>query len=279
MKPETIQLLRNLGLGLGILSLFALLLWGVWHVVRLPIFTIDQVVVSGGETISHDAIGLDVEQALSGEYFNFVPKRFAPTYPKQEILDTLTNTPRVKDPEIERQGRALRVRLAEFEPSALWCSSDAASTTPCVFLDETGYGFAQAPVLFGGAYTRFVRVGEPASVSAVYTDMSDFEQLRSLEQQLSAFGWPVAQIELDTARDVFAQLSQGGHLKVTLELSPAQTLDNLQTVLQAAEYQHLEPGNFAYIDLRFGNKVFVNEFGEPDTEVATSSIESNDQIE
>ena len=34
---------------------------------------------------------------------------------------------------------------------------------------------------------------------------------------------------------------------------------NLSSVLESESFTHLEPGNFQYIDLRFGNKVFVNE--------------------
>jgi len=230
-------------------------------VVRLPALTIDQVAVTGGETISHGAIETQVNQLLQGEYWNFVPRRFVLTYPQSELLEAMTATPRVKDPVIERRGRLVQVTLAEFEPVALWCDSEMASTTACVFLDENGYGFATAPLLDGGAFTRFSRVGESATTSAVYTDQSDFAQLRTLEQLLVEQGWLVSNIELDQARDAFVHLVGNSELKVTLRLTPAETLDNLQTVLSADEYTHLTPGNFAYIDLRFGNKVFVNEFG------------------
>ena len=40
---------------------------------------------------------------------------------------------------------------------------------------------------------------------------------------------------------------------------PEQTVANLETVLTAPAFTDLSPGNFSYIDLRFGNKVFVNE--------------------
>lgn len=274
MKPETIQLLRNLAWGLGLLSVVSLLLWGTWHLVRLPALTIDQVVVTGGETINHADIQVQVEQVLQGEYWGFVPRQFVLTYPRQDILDSVMATPRVKDPIVQRQGKALRVTLAEFEPVALWCAADAATNTPCVFLDENGYGFAQAPLLDGGAFTRFSRVGAIATTSAVYADGDDFLQLRQLERLLRDQGWPVASIEFDQARDAFVYLVSGGELKVTLRLSPEETLDNLQTVLGAEEYSHLRPGNFSYIDLRFGNKVFVNEFGDPTeqlSEVATTT--------
>ena len=52
-------------------------------------------------------------------------------------------------------------------------------------------------------------------------------------------------------------------------------VENLLVVLASPEFSHLNPGNFSYIDLRFGEKVFVNEIGEvPETETATSSDEA-----
>ena len=283
MKPETIQLLKNLGYGLSVLSVVAGLVWGTWHLVRLPSMQIESVMVAGGETISHDALADEVSTMLEGLYWEFIPRSFVFTYPKQEIIDRLNETPRVKNPTVHRDGQSLRVELAEFEPVALWCDSSFATSTPCVFLDENGYGFAQAPMLAGGSYTRFTLVGEEAVVSQVYTDSTDFSLLRELEDLLFAKGWTVARVELDQARDAFIYLVGESELKTTLRQTPQQTFDNLQAVLQAEQYQDLTPGSFEYIDLRFGNKVFVNEFGVPEEEIqpelenATTSVASEDE--
>lgn len=285
MKPETMQLLKNLGFGSVCLLTVAALLWGTWHVVRLPLFTINQVVVTGGETISHDVIKADVEQLLEGQYMEFIPRQFAYTYPQTEIIEQLSATPRVKNPQIRREGVVLLVEVAEFEPVGLWCDSDQAASSPCVFLDETGYGFAQAPQLAGGAYTRFVRVGEPAITGDAFADSADFLELQTLQSLLAEYGWPVARIEFDQAGDAFVYLVGDSELKVSLRISPAETIDNISAVVASEEYKHFEPGNFAYIDLRFGNKVFVSEFGDPNAEIlpegtiATSSVESAAEIE
>jgi hypothetical protein len=68
----------------------------------------------------------------------------------------------------------------------------------------------------------------------------------------------------------------GSELKVSLTLTPQQTVDNLQTVLSSEQYSDLVPGTFAYIDLRFGNKVFVSREGDPaDLEVPELELESD----
>jgi hypothetical protein len=60
-------------------------------------------------------------------------------------------------------------------------------------------------------------------------------------------------------RDAFLHIVDGGELKVTLTQEPQVTVNNLNVVLTSEEFKGVQPGNFQYIDLRFGNKVFVNE--------------------
>jgi hypothetical protein len=50
-----------------------------------------------------------------------------------------------------------------------------------------------------------------------------------------------------------------------------ETLSNLETILASGTFTHLKPGNFQYVDLRFGSKVFVNE-----APVASSTPETTD---
>jgi hypothetical protein len=87
--------------------------------------------------------------------------------------------------------------------------------------------------------------------------------LRTLEQLLEQTDWSVAALEMDIMEDVFVQLIPASELKVSSDLTPERVVENLQLVLSSPQYTHLKPGNFEYIDLRFGNRVFVNEFGAP----------------
>lgn len=261
MRHETKQLIKNISIGLGVFLLIGLILYGVWHGTRAKAVTISEVTVLGGETISHDAIRVAVTEQLQGEYMGFIPRSFSWMYPETEIMDVLTATPRVKDPVIERDGTQLIVTLAEFEPVALWCDNRTGGV--CVFLDSNGYGFAAAPDLTGGAYTRYVQVGQAASTSEVFTDLGDFALLQELVARLDQAGWPAVSVEYDQARDAFVQLAGGGELKVSLTQTPEETVTNLQTLRAAEQYTDLSPGNFAYIDLRFGNKIFVSEQGVP----------------
>jgi hypothetical protein len=97
-------------------------------------------------------------------------------------------------------------------------------------------------------------------------DLVAIEQLRShVTEKLRL---PVAYVETDMMRDVFMGIAGGGEIKASLRYTPAETLSNLETILTSNKLDNLTPGNFEYIDLRFGDKVFVNKYGAP---VATSS--------
>jgi len=273
MRPETKQLLKNLIAGAVVVFFLLGSLWGAWHVSRLPTLTIDRVLVQGGETLPLTQLQIEVETILEGSYWQFIPRRFVWLYPRAEIIAELSRVPRVKDVQVARDDTALLVTLSEHKPVALWCDA-VGDTTTCVFLNDEGRGFAVAPDLSGGAFVRYVRTGRSAEVDTTYAEAADFEQLQNFVELLGQFGWVVHTVELDQARDAFVHLIGGGELKITLMQSLEDTLSNLVSVLTADEYEDFSPVDFAYIDLRFGDKVFVSELGPPSTTVVTSTATS-----
>ena len=261
--------MRNILSGVVLLLLVVAMVFGVRYVSRLPALTISEVVVSGGKTIDHDVVRQNVEVELAGEYLRLVPRRFGWTYPKNDIVTSLTGVERIHNLSVDRHGKVLHVQFDEYLPHALWCESREG--VRCVFLTESGYGFAPAPVLTGGAFVRYVTLGTSVAPDMQAIDSADFALLRDLQQRLSELGWYAHTMEIDKERDVFVHMVGGGELKTTLTTTPSMTVDNLRTVLASEDFAHIAPGAFVYIDLRFGNKVFVSEFGDPTELVATST--------
>ena len=86
----------------------------------------------------------------------------------------------------------------------------------------------------------------------------------------------IIQVEKTAEDEVTYHIAGGGELKVTMRMSNDETIDNLETILLSDEFSHISPGNFQYIALRYGNKIFVHE-EEPvveggSTSTATSAI-------
>jgi hypothetical protein len=138
----------------------------------------------------------------------------------------------------------------------LWCSrvDDA-----CVFLDDAGYAFAPAPLLKGSALGRYVTTD---IIPAVATMAPFADVLPQVEAWLAEIErvTPLAaeKIEIDAMRDVYVTVAGGGELKFSLNDDLERVLENLTSILASEAFMDIAPGTFRYIDLRFGNKVFVN---------------------
>lgn len=266
LDPNTLQLIKQVVGGILALTLIAVLVVSVWYLSRLPSLTVQQVQVSGGETISHDLVQKLVETELEGEYLRLIPKRFSLMYPEEAIVDSVRDIDRIKDLEVKRNTwTGLQISFNEYVPDALWCNSDLSS---CVFLDSNGFAFAKAPSLTGGSFLRLEKLGvEPVTNVQVFNE-DPYNQVKNLVRLLENNSWFIESVVLDVVGDAYLKLTEGGELKIALSDEPERIVENLFTVLTSPEFIDIGPGEFEYIDLRFGNKVFVNEFG---TEVASSA--------
>ncbi|MFN3692936.1 MAG: cell division protein FtsQ/DivIB [Candidatus Paceibacteria bacterium] len=271
--PRTRAILRQVIIGLSILVIIALLVTAVWYGTRVSFLTITTVTVEGGETINHETVKKTVEGLLEGNYVGLVPRRFAWTYPDEEILEQVRTIPRVKDPVLERvSGTAINISFSEYIPHALWCQGR--DSEECYFIDDTGYAFTRAPQLEGGTFPRFHTIGTDAKERTVMIPTDDLRAIETLREALSGeLGLPIAFVETDMVRDVFLGVAGGGEIKATLRMSSEETISNLKSILASKEFSDIKPGSFQYIDLRFGNKVFINEEapGSRATSTATSS--------
>jgi cell division septal protein FtsQ len=259
IDPSKIMLLKQLGVGVAIFSFLGLMVAGLWYGTRVSFLTITDIAVAGGETIPHDVVKKITEETLEGTYIGIIPRKFAWWYPEDEIIQNISQIPRMKDPVVTREsGRALSVRFSEYEPYALWCAER--SSDNCLFIDKSGYAFGVAPKLSGGAFLRYRTLGREMQVGSIMAERRDIDTMEQFVALVDEnLNFSINQIETDTAGDVFYILAGGGEFKATLRDDANKVFDNLRAILVSAEFKDVQPGNFQYIDLRFGNKVFVNE--------------------
>jgi hypothetical protein len=272
LDTNTLVMLKQVGLGFLVILGTALILTTVWYGTRLEALTISQIEVQGGETISHDKVNQLVAAQLEGEFAGFIPKAFAWLYPKKEIISAVSAVERIHSIKVERtSGSALLVSFEEYLPEALWCKTLRA--IECVFIDAQGRAYGTSPNLAGGSLVRFIHTSQAPKKGKLLTSAEDFQLLQRLTQLLEENRWYVSHVEIDKVRDAFLHIVDGGEFKVTLTQDPEVTVNNLNAVLTSEEFNGLQPGNFQYIDLRFGNKVFVNEEAPAD-EVVSTEVES-----
>ncbi len=249
---------RHIIFGVIVCVLVVLLVLALWHLTRLHAFTIAHVSIRGGETIPHTIVQNTVDGVLQGSYMKIIPYRFSFLYPQDRIVDAVTALSKVKESEVVREGTTLTVTFSEYIPFALWCLP--LNDIQCYYLDETGYAFAPGPRLEGGALVRHTverevelgrrQVFETEALTHTHTF------LKRLEREA---GMRVTDVVYTNEGDLILRLGGGGELRLRNDDAYDTVYANLETILASDEFKHLEPGNFWYIDLRFGNKVFVNE--------------------
>jgi len=265
------QILKGI-LRIGLLIVF---LVGVYYVSRLAFFTINQIQIEGGETISHEVVRAVTETELEGTYFRLVPKRFAYSYPHDRINKKLNEIPRMYDVNVYRSPRdVLNISFKEYSPHALWCI-EGSSATPCFFLDKTGYAFAPSQILQGGTLVRHFSTDATEITEGVVIDEEKLMRIDQFISQASEFlGFRITSLTHMQDEDIFMYINGGGELRISLTKDLDGIIENIIATLESDEFSHIEPGNFQYIDARFKNKLFINE----EMATSTESIELTEPL-
>ena len=274
-------LLKQFFIGFMLLLLVGGLIWGLWHVARLPVLTITEIEVKGGDTVSHEEIIKVAERELAGDYHRFVPKRFAWTYPDMEIASSVRALPRVKDVTVSRLGgQSILIEFSEYHPRALWCKLENGGVqAECFFIDEGGYAFASAPPLSGSSFIRYTDSRQNPTLGPSPFEYNFLKESETLVGALSdSFNFKFVHVERIAAEEALLHLSPGGEIKFTTRQKVNETIRALDAILTSAEFEHLQPGNFEYIDLRYGNKVFVKEQDEPEEEEDVIVVEAEEEL-
>lgn len=257
--------------GLILIATLSILITALWYGTRITSLQIKEIEVVGGTTIGSDTVRSAVDAVLKGNYFHLIPHTFSPLYPKTAIEATVSEIPRVHNVLVERINRqAIRVVFDEYQPVALACVNE--SMANCYFLDQHGFVFAKAPELTGGALVRYVNREKVPVLKQTLFEESFMETtgqfINQLETELNLF---VVKVIRADAVDTSYYLSTGAELKASNRLSPDETFTNLRSILTSKEFESIANGSFHYIDLRFGDKVFVSESELVATTTASST--------
>lgn len=272
------MLWRQLGVGFIVVTLVGLLVAGVWHGSRAASMQIDNVSVSGNDTVSTALVEEVVWTELSGTYFALVPRQFQLTYPQAAIVSAVAALPKIESVHVHDEASGeLMIEIEEYQPTALWCD-EVEGGRSCVYVSVDGYAYLKAPALEGNAFLRFNDEKKDVAVSTQFMPPSRFTTLLLLTEELKErLGFVVEEVIVHDEDDADLVLSTGALLKITSSQSVEEIAVNLETLLSAPEFQVLERGEFEYIDLRFGDKVFVLE--EPPVELATTTATSTEDSE
>ncbi len=256
------------GVSAGVVLCIGLL---VWYGARRPEVTISEINVSGGSTVSHEVVRDKIKSALSGNYALLIPHRFSFMYPQQAIVDGVNAIPRVHGATVIRSSRnELEVSFEEYVPYALWCDATPSADAPapkCLFVDERGYAFAEAPPLLGQTLVRFITEERPPAVGAYVYDTATLLRYQHFVEAIAQnHEHRLSAITETKDGDFVLHLSGDVDLLMTKDADIQDIFDTLESMFESEEFKDLPLDSFEYIDLRFGNKVYVKKRGAGDEE-------------
>ena len=236
-------------------------------------FRITHIVIEGNVVTETSEILSRAQQKLEGRYLFVFSKKHAWIAPKKGIEKALSGSfPRFSEVTVSGENmNTVRIHVTERTGAYLWCGEIFTPTsTPCYFLDDTGYVFAEAPGFSGNVFFRFYgpltdRDTSHAIGGYVMSD-ADFVYAKRFIAGMKNLGIKPYAFVSTTIDERYLYIE---HPSGDLARSPKLILsnkDDVVTVLQNFESAYnAEPlktefanklPNLATVDLRFKNKVY-----------------------
>ncbi|HEV3245077.1 MAG TPA: hypothetical protein VG102_01850 [Candidatus Paceibacterota bacterium] len=237
----------------------------------LPRYSVGTVEVTGAQTVSPELVADYAQSIIYDGSHHFFSRANLLLYPKALIeKDIPLEFPRIASASVSSGllSNAIIIKVTERTPFALWCLPAQAGTTDgtCYDMDENGFLFAQAPATAStsGEYIFTGGVSVPTTSQSVIgqTFVSGHSAgLVAFLQLLSQSGLTPLGASVQSDQDFTVPLRQGFSLYASFGEDPAALANNVELILSSNALSGQEQ-NLAYIDLRFGDKVYYKLKGE-----------------
>jgi len=265
----------------------------VW-LLHQPMLRIQTIQVHTDGVLDEAQLVQDVESAIQDEAFTILPKDSVLVVRTSELADSLTqNTPRIQDISGERSTfNTLSFSVSERTQHAWWCGDivpsvpQTATNSPqygkCFSVDTTGYIYATADNQ-PSADTSHVYYGSLAQadpIGATLLPQEEFIHLDTLYTTLTTRIDDAYALLITDTRDVELFRSNGSRIILPRNMEPTMLDNRLAALLDSDTID--QSRRLAYIDLRFGTKVFLRYRDELENEslldTSTSIIHTQEAL-
>ena len=224
-----------------------------------PFARIGAVSVAGAAGVATSTLEQFVRNDLAGVYAGVFPRDSALIYSSGRVAqDMRVAFPSLRSVSVSRSGfTGFSVEVSDRQPVALWCGSSTDAPEPCLYLDESGLAYGQAPVFSGvNPYPTYYGTlgGEDLPRQFLTREM-----FRALVALLSAMGQDTgtfASVLVDTDGDVTARFSSGIIVRFVLADDAATVLKHFTLALESGPFSSHTLADFEYLDLRFGERLY-----------------------
>lgn len=261
---------------LAILFAVILTVGGIAWGLSRPGLRIARIEVTGNSVLGTDEITSFVDKELSGKYFFLFPKDSILLYPKEHIQkDLLDSFKRILSIEVDAQGlTTLSIIVNERKPHSLWCGKtlsdkDIEGDTPCYFMDEEGFLFAQAPHFGDNVYVEFYGPIYEAAIStstlsaipigSIFLPIPEFKTITLFRELFGRIGLNITAVIAMDAGDLTFTMREGGKVLLNKKQDPMRLVSDIESAFRT---ELGDPGDplirkrVLYIDARFTNKIF-----------------------
>ena len=263
-RKKTYNLWMIIGVGLCIIFVVLSVI-----TVRLPVFQIQKIFISGLSTVNEEDVRKEVTSALVGSYFaGLISYRFLFAVPTQTIVDAIKHKfSLIAEVHIEKEfPDTLTIGVKERTMFGILCN-DAANLEAltdkgyvdiqCAYVDTQGVAYESAPKTHGFLITKISTDAPMIAIGQVSVDPLMMQRITDLNTKLPAvIGSPIVEYRLrgNVAREVRVVSNMGFSLIINRDDDLDHALSVLGTILKKEIGSKRK--NLDYIDLRFGNKVF-----------------------
>lgn len=269
----------------GACLVFVILLSGVLYALRTPSLRMQHIVISGAHMVDEDTVRSLVVEELAGFWLSLIPRDTVLSLRTARIEDRLMREVlRIKEARVSRAGfTSLAVQVIERHPRALWCGDVVPPIAyvqtakeseevyreelwgTCYLMDDESFIYAPAPAYTGDTYVRYygpLAKGEPLGQALLPRDT--FAGLQAIVAALGEADLTVRALLLVDEQDMELYLDNRLRILVERTVDPADLAVRLSAVLAAPSTK--EAAKIEYVDMRFGNKAYLNYYDEPASE-------------
>lgn len=238
---------------------------------------ITAITVSGDQTLSDASVQSVVQSHIMGSYGHLFAKNNIFLYPKSSIETALTTSlPVIASADVQAVNfHTIGVTIIERQPKALWCGvsapdaqQESTSTlatfddSGCLLLDQNGVAYAPAsPLSMSGqanAYKRYYGQLDGTALPKQYLTPTSFSSLGALVDTIgqNQSQDTITAVLVDQNGDVHVSFASGFTLLFTLSADGGDVYSRFQLALESDAFAGHTIGDFQYLDLRFGDRLY-----------------------
>lgn len=224
-------------------------------------FSVRDIHIEGAEQTSPEVVRAFAEGIVSDGKFHFIARNNIFLYPLRDIERALQETyPRIKTVTASVDSfsnRTVRIAVSERTVFMQWCQT--IEHAECFSVDADGFVFEKISyddtvrTVYGVVYPHALHGAEAPLWGSVAPN--HFMQLQGLMQQLDSFSFITQSVFIEED-DFRILLRNGFELYAQSAQNPAETVNALVSVLAQKDLAQIPQEHIAYIDVRFGERVF-----------------------